>query len=89
MAFEKLKFNDQPTENMIQNSIEFLKMISSRRTVREFSDKNVPMGIIKNIIKAASSAPSGANKQPWHFVVVQDSDLKKKIHIKFFLSLKV
>ena len=79
MEFEKLKYNDQPTEDMVQRSIEFLKMISSRRTVREFSDKNVPMGIIKNIIKAASSAPSGANKQPWHFVVVRDSGLKKKI----------
>ena len=81
MKFEKLKFNDQPTKNMIQNSIEFLKMISSRRTVREFSDRDVPMSIIKNIIKAASSAPSGANKQPWHFVVVRDLALKKKIRI--------
>ena len=51
MEFEKLKFNDQPTENMIKNSNEFLKMIRSRRTVREFSDKNVPMSIIKNILK--------------------------------------
>ena len=81
MEFEKLKFNDQSKEDMIQNSIEFLKMIRSRRTVREFSDKIVPMDVIKNIIKAASSAPSGANKQPWHFVVVRDSDLKKKIRI--------
>ena len=81
MAFEKLKFDDQPTENMIQNSIKFLRMIRSRRTVREFSDRNVPMKIIKNVIKSASSAPSGANKQPWHFVVVRDSNLKKKIRI--------
>ena len=81
MEFEKLKFNDKPMEDMVQKSIEFLKMIRSRRTVREFSDKNVPMSIIKNIIKAASSAPSGANKQPWHFVIVRDSDLKKKIRI--------
>ena len=81
MEFEKLKFNDQSKEDMIQNSIEFLKMIRSRRTVREFSDKIVPMDVIKNIIKAASSAPSGANKQPWHFVVVRDLDLKKKIRI--------
>ena len=66
---------------MVQRSIEFLKMIRSRRTVREFSDKNIPMSVIKNIIKAASSAPSGANKQPWHFVIVRDSDLKKKIRI--------
>ena len=81
MEFEKLKFNDQSNEDMIQNSIEFLKMIRSRRTVREFSDKIVPMDVIKNIIKAASSAPSGANKQPWHFVVVRDPYLKRKIRI--------
>lgn len=81
MEFEKLKFNNQPTKNMIKNSNEFLKMISSRRTVREFSDKDVPMSIIENIIKAASSAPSGANKQPWHFVVVRDPFLKKKIRL--------
>ena len=81
MEFEKLKFNDQSKEDMIQNSIEFLKMIRSRRTVREFSDKIVPMDVIKNIIKAASSAPSGANKQPWHFVVVSDPYLKRKIRI--------
>ena len=81
MEFEKLKFNDQSKEDMIQNSIEFLKMIRSRRTVREFSDKIVPMDVIKNIIKAASSAPSGANKQPWHFVVVRDPYLKRKIRM--------
>ena len=81
MEFEKLNFNNQAPEDMVQRSIEFLKMIRSRRTVREFSDKNVPMGVIKNIIKAASSAPSGANKQPWHFVIVRDSDLKKRIRI--------
>ena len=81
MEFKKLKFNDQPTKNMVQRSNEFLKMIRSRRTVREFSSKIVPMGVIKNIIKAASSAPSGANKQPWHFVIVRDSDLKRKIRI--------
>ena len=81
MEFEKLKFNNQPIELMIQNSIEFLKMISSRKTVREFSDRNVPMSIIKNILISASNAPSGANKQPWHFVVVRDPGLKKKIRI--------
>jgi len=81
MEFEKLNFNNQAPEDMVQRSIEFLKMIRSRRTVREFSDKNVPMSVIKNIIKAASSAPSGANKQPWHFVIVRDSDLKKRIRI--------
>ena len=50
-----------------------------RRTIRDFSDKSIPLEIIKNAIKAASSAPSGANKQPWHFVIVQDPGVKKEI----------
>ena len=53
--------------------------MKTRRTVREFSDRPVPIGIIKNVVKTAASAPSGANKQPWHFVIVQDSIVKKEI----------
>lgn len=50
-----------------------------RRTVREFSDKPVSLETIQNIIRAAGSAPSGANKQPWRFVAVRSADLKHKI----------
>jgi nitroreductase len=49
--------------------------------VRDFSDKPVPIEIIENCIKAAGTAPSGANLQPWHFVVVSDPEIKKKIRI--------
>lgn len=52
-----------------------------RRTVREFSDKKVPKDIIELCIKAAVTAPSGANKQPWHFVAVSDPLLKNKIRV--------
>lgn len=52
-----------------------------RRTVRDFSDKPVPIEIIENAIKSASSAPSGANKQPWHFIIVKDPMVKNEIRI--------
>jgi nitroreductase len=53
--------------------------MNKRRSVREFSDKAVPMEVIENIIKTASSAPSGAHKQPWTFCVVRNPDIKKQI----------
>ena len=52
-----------------------------RRSVREFSKRNVPLSVLKNLIKTATSAPSGANKQPWHFVIIKNKKLKKKIRI--------
>ena len=66
---------------MVENSRAFFEAMDQRRTVREFSDKLVPMEIIENAIKTASSAPSGANKQPWHFVIVKDPVVKKEIRI--------
>jgi nitroreductase len=63
------KYSKQET---IKRSEEFYKDIKRRRTVREFSDKQVPKEVINNCILAAGTAPSGANLQPWHFVVVSD-----------------
>ena len=57
----------------------FFQMMNRRRTVREFSDRPVAMATLRFIIKTASTAPSGANKQPWRFVVVTDPDIKKNI----------
>ena len=81
MAFQKLQFNLLPKTKMLNHSKSFLTNISSRRSVRDFSDKAVPIEIITNAIKAAASAPSGANKQPWHFVVVNDPLVKKEIRM--------
>lgn len=50
-----------------------------RRSIREFSDRQVPREVIETCIKIAGTAPSGANQQPWHFAAVQDSDLKSQI----------
>lgn len=66
-------------EEMIQRSEYFYKWINQRRTVRDFSDKAVPKEVIENILKAASTAPSGAHKQPWTFCVVSNTELKKQI----------
>jgi nitroreductase len=64
---------------MLQESIEFYQLMSRRRTIREFSEQNVPQAVLENALKAAGTAPSGANMQPWHFVVVQDTAVKKRI----------
>lgn len=66
---------------MLKRSKEFYENIRNRRTVRDFSDKPVPKEIIENCLKSATTAPSGANLQPWHFVVVSNSEIKKKIRV--------
>ena len=81
MEFQKLEFKNQTEEEMVRRSKRFLEMIKSRRTVRDFSEKNIPVGVIENAVRTAASAPSGANKEPWHFVIVKDPALKKKIRV--------
>ena len=81
MEFQKLEFKKKTKEKMLRRSKRFLEMIKSRRTVRDFSEKNIPEGVIENAVKAAASAPSGANKEPWHFVIVKDPAIKKKIRV--------
>ena len=57
----------------------FFKKMNSRRSVRQFSKEPVPRALIQSLVATAGTAPSGANKQPWRFVAVQDSDLKSEI----------
>lgn len=66
-------------EEMIIRSKEFYHFMDSRRTVRDFSDKSVPKEVIENIILTASTAPSGAHKQPWTFCVISNKELKSRI----------
>ena len=66
-------------EEMQKRSTSFLENIQRRRTIRDFSDKPVPKDILINCLKSAGPAPSGANRQPWHFSVVSDIEIKKKI----------
>ncbi|MEE9572131.1 MAG: nitroreductase family protein [Candidatus Neomarinimicrobiota bacterium] len=74
-------FKEYSPEEMIKRSENFYNLVKQRRTVRDFSDKQVPMEVIENCIRAAGTAPSGANLQPWHFVVVSDPIIKKQIKI--------
>jgi iodotyrosine deiodinase len=68
-------------EEMLERSLSFYEAMDSRRSVREFSDRAVPHEVIENLIKAASTAPSGAHKQPWTFCVVENPEIKKQIRI--------
>jgi len=72
-------YHEYPVEEMRQRVQDFYADIDRRRTVRDFSDKPVPRDIIETALKAANTAPSGANLQPWHFVVVSGAETKKKI----------
>ncbi len=81
MSFQKLRFTPMSEPEMISRSSSFFKYVSQRRSIRDFSDKTVPIEIIKNAIKTANTAPSGANKQPWHFTIVKTPAIKKEIRI--------
>jgi nitroreductase len=74
-------FKEYSPEEMIKRSESFYNQVKQRRTVRDFSDKPVSKKVIENCIRAAGTAPSGANLQPWHFVVVSDPIIKKQIKI--------
>ncbi len=69
-------------EEQIVASENHLTFMENRRTVREFSTEPVSLKVIENIIMTASTAPSGANKQPWVFCVVTNPELKSKIRIE-------
>lgn len=73
------KYREYPIEEMRDRLDEFYADIDRRRTVREFSDRPVPRDIIETALKAANTAPSGANLQPWHFAVVSGPATKRKI----------
>jgi iodotyrosine deiodinase len=70
---------EYPVEEMRERVERFYAHMARRRTVREFSDRPVPRDIIEMALNAAGTAPSGANLQPWHFVVVGDAATRKKI----------
>ncbi len=67
------------TDEMLKRSKEFYDWMDKRRTVRDFSDQPIPKDVIENILLAASTAPSGAHKQPWTFCVITNPELKKQI----------
>ena len=66
-------------KEMIDISKDFFNKIKTRRTIRDFSSKEIPEEILENAIKSAGRAPSGANQQPWHFVIVSNKKIKESI----------
>lgn len=70
---------EYPESQMIARSQDFLDSMKRRHSIRSFSDRPVPQQIIENCIKAAGTAPSGANHQPWHFVAINSADVKKQV----------
>ncbi|MGB1396385.1 MAG: nitroreductase family protein [Planctomycetota bacterium] len=76
-----LDFKRKTPEEMEAISLQLESDLSSRRSVREFSDETFPREWIDRAIAAASTAPSGAHRQPWHFVVVDDPQIKHEIRL--------
>lgn len=72
---------EYPPEEMKSRAAEFLAEMKRRRSVRQFSDREVPRGIIEDCLRAANSVPSGANQQPWHFSVVSHKAIKYEIRV--------
>ena len=74
-------YQEYPPEEMLQRAAEFYAQMQRRRTVRHFSARPVPRAMIEHALLAAGTAPSGANLQPWHFVVVTDPTRKTEIRL--------
>lgn len=70
-----------PLEIMQQRSKAFFDLLKRRHSTRDFADKPVPLDVISRCLETAGRAPSGANQQPWHFVVVTDKDIKHQIRL--------
>ena len=74
-----MEFDEHPPSEMKARAKAFYDHLSRRRTVRDFSDRPVPREIIEDCLLASGTAPNGANRQPWHFVVVGDAVVKSEI----------
>jgi nitroreductase len=79
--FLPLDFEHLTPDEQRRRSGEFLSRIARRRTVRDFADEPVPWEVVRNAVLAAATAPSGANRQPWRFVVVSDPGVKHEIRM--------
>ena len=81
MSFKKLNFTRISKDDMARASSNFLSLMRFRRSVRQFSDQDIPIEVMKNIVSAAAAAPSGANKEPWYFSIVSNPIVKHEIRI--------
>jgi nitroreductase len=72
-------YQSYPPDEMLARAEAIAAQLARRRTVRQFSDRPVPRALIEACLRAAASAPSGANLQPWHFVAVSDPGIKRRL----------
>jgi iodotyrosine deiodinase len=79
--FPYISYSDKnfDSEIVLENASNFYNQMDARRSVRDFSDRPVRQEVIEKIIQAASTAPSGAHKQPWTFVAIQNQEIKSEI----------
>ena len=70
-----------PAEQALAHSRAFLDAMRTRRTIRDFSDRPVRFELIRNAVATAATAPSGANLQPWRFVVISDPERKRLMRV--------
>jgi nitroreductase len=78
---EALNYKRLPDSDMKSRAREFYEEMCLRRTVRDFSPDPIPDGVIEDCLRAAGTAPNGANLQPWHFAVVKSQEKKKAIRV--------
>ena len=79
--FVKYTCNSYSEADMIERIAAFQSLMDARRSCRDFSDKPIPVELIQKIVMTASTAPSGANKQPWTFCIISDQAIKTRIRI--------
>jgi nitroreductase len=77
--FISLEHDRAPDHEVRARAREYLQLMRRRRSVRDFSPDPVPMEVLVDLVSTAAQAPSGANRQPWRFVLVTDPDTRKKI----------
>lgn len=80
-VFQRLAFERLRPEQQVEAVLAFERRMKTRRSVRDFTSEPVPIELIESAIRTAGSAPSGANQQPWRFVVVQDPEVKREIRL--------
>lgn len=78
-GFRKLDFERLPSAEQRERAEEFERRMRERRSVRDFSAEPVPVELVQAAVRTAATAPSGANQQPWRFVIVSDPEIKRRI----------
>jgi iodotyrosine deiodinase len=79
--FVRYEFERLPPERMLERARAFNEVMDARRSVRDFSPDPVPRELVELAVRTASTAPSGAHRQPWTFVLVGDAQLKREIRV--------